>query len=270
MVTSNFVSRWRATFRTGDLTHTLADTGDRMDDDEEISQSASPSSPGLSRPGTTALTILLQCHMRGLRGARAISSAGQWCAREDSNLYLRAPTARALPVELRARLTSDVSLVLGRHRAVSLLLEHFAAACRCCRVRRESAGARVAAGYAERCSLRAVAGVDLDRTGRRRRCGDPRAREGVVSRSRLPPRHSPLCARLPRTVVTVMRLFDGDNDLVGAAQRQPRGHAKHRVRLHLLQEILNHPSQGNKMFLGLFLPPAQALHLRGQILIAHA
>jgi hypothetical protein len=105
------VSRWRATMRTGDLTHTEAHTGDRMDGDGAISQSASPSSSVSSRQGTASLTALLQCHMRGIRGARAISSACQWCAREESNLYLRAPKARALPVELRARLTSHVSLL---------------------------------------------------------------------------------------------------------------------------------------------------------------
>jgi hypothetical protein len=37
----------------------------------------------------------------------------------------------------------------------------------------------------------------------------------------------------------------------------------------LLEEILDHPGQGDEIVLGLLLPPAQALHLRGQILIAH-
>jgi len=71
-------------------------------------------------------------------------------------------------------------------------------------------------------------------------------------------------------MVAAIRLFDVDNDLMGAAQRQPRGHAKHRVGLHLLEEILNHPGQGDEMFLRLVLPTPQALYIRGQILIDHA
>ncbi len=64
------VSKWRATLRTGELTHTEAHTGDRMDGDGAISQSASPSSFVVSRPRTASLTVLLQCHMRGFGAAR--------------------------------------------------------------------------------------------------------------------------------------------------------------------------------------------------------
>jgi hypothetical protein len=81
------VSRWRAALRTGDRSQTYAHSGDRWDDGWNDSQSAAPASSRVPQRGTTSLSVLLQYHMRGIRGAEAIASAGHWCAREESNLY---------------------------------------------------------------------------------------------------------------------------------------------------------------------------------------
>jgi hypothetical protein len=90
------------------------------------------------------------------------SSAQTWGVELDvaagSGPDLRAPTTRALSVEPRARLTSDGSLVLGRHRVVSLLLEHFACASRSYRLMRSSARVRVAGSPYRRELICAVVG----------------------------------------------------------------------------------------------------------------